>query len=418
MARWDELWVGAGLLTMGSGGSGLGEIPEGALAVLDGRIAWVGAARDLPGPAGELAARVRTLRRGWITPGLVDCHTHLVYAGHRAGEFESRLGGAGYEDIARAGGGILATVRATRAADTETLLAAAARRARRLLDEGVTTIEVKSGYGLDEPTELRLLDVATRLGALVPVRVHRTLLAAHAVPPEFSGRPDDYVASIADVLLPESARRTLVDSVDVFVDRPAFTADQGDRILSAARRLGLPVRVHADQLSDAGGARLAARHHALSADHLEHVSEEGVAALAESGTVAVLLPGAWYFLGAAGRRPPVEAFRRHGVLMAVATDSNPGTSPTTSLLLMLSMACVLFGLTPDEALSGVTRHAARAVGLADEIGALTVGRRADLAVWDVDHPRELCYWLGANPCVGAVTGGRLVVDRLERLEAS
>ncbi|WP_188259742.1 imidazolonepropionase [Azospirillum tabaci] len=398
--EWDSLWFNGHAATMASGGV----LRDAAIAVKDGRIAWIGAARDRP--AGR-AAEEHDLGGRWVTPGLIDCHTHLVFGGNRAREFEMRLEGATYEEIARAGGGIASTVAATRAADEDSLIASATVRLQRLLAEGVTAVEVKSGYGLDLATERRMLRAARALGERFPVTVRTTGLAAHALPPEFAGRADDYIALVCDEILPTLAAEGLLDAVDAFCERIAFSPEQTARVFDTARRLGLPVKLHADQLSDGGGAALAARYNALSADHVEHTGEEGARAMAAAGTVAVLLPGAFYMLRET-KLPPIELFRRHGVPMAVSTDCNPGTSPAVSLLLMLNMACTLFRLTPQEALAGVTRNAAQALGMAATHGTLEPGKAADLAVWDVGDPAELCYWLGANPCTAVVRGGRLV----------
>ena len=339
-----------------------------------------------------------------LTPGLIDCHTHLVYAGSRAHEFELRLQGASYEAIARAGGGIRATVAATRAADDETLFALTLPRARALLAEGVTTIEIKSGYGLSLTDEACCLRVARRVGQALGITVRTTCLAAHALPPEFEGRADDYIAAVVE-WLPQLQAEGLVDAVDVFCERIAFTPAQTRLVFEAARGLGLPVKLHAEQLSDQGGAALAASFNALSCDHLEYLSAEGIAAMAAAGTVAVLLPGAFYFLRET-QLPPVDALREAGVPIAIATDHNPGSSPTLSPLLMLNMACTLFKLTPAEALRGLTVNAARALGLHATHGTLEAGKRADLAVWAVEHPRELAYRFGgANPCQRVVSGG-------------
>ena len=401
---WDSLWFNGHAATMGPEGV----LRDAALAVKDGRIAWIGHRAALP--AGRAAAE-HDLGGRWITPGLIDAHTHLVFGGNRAREFEMRLEGASYEDIARAGGGIVSTVAATRAAGEDGLAASAALRLERLLAEGVTTVEIKSGYGLDLPTERAMLRAARALGERYPVTVRTTCLAAHALPPEYAGRPDDYIALVCDVILPALAGEGLVDAVDAFCERIAFSPEQTARVFDAAKRLGLPVKLHADQLSDGGsnggGAALAARYGALSADHVEHTGEEAARAMAAAGTVAVLLPGAFFMLRET-RLPPIEAFRRHGVPMAVSTDCNPGTSPAVSLLLMLNMACTLFRLTPQEALAGVTRNAAKALGMEATHGTLEVGKAADLAVWDIGDPAELCYWLGANPCAAVVKDGRLV----------
>ena len=403
MTTCDRLLVNVHLATM-TPGTPYGAVRDGALAMREGRIAWLGARTDMPA---ELAAHEELDGRGgWLTPGLIDCHTHLVYAGDRSEEFEQRLAGASYEEIARGGGGIMATVRATRAASEEELLHASEARLRRLRDEGVTTVEIKSGYGLDTANELKMLRVARALGEAHDVEVLSTLLAAHALPPEYSGRADEYVALVCDEIVPAAAAARLADAVDVFCERIGFSAAQARRVLQAARACGLRAKLHADQLSDSGGAALAAEFAALSADHLEYASEAGVAALARAGTVAVLLPGAFYFLRET-QLPPVAGLREQGVPIAIATDCNPGTSPVTSPLAMLSMACTLFRLTPPEALAGMTRCAARALGLADR-GSLVVGQRADLALWDVDNLAELAYALGANPCTGIVRDGEVI----------
>jgi imidazolonepropionase len=399
----DLLIVNANVATM-AGGADCGAIRDAAVATRGAGIDWVGERKHLPS-----GLRVQTeldARGGWVTPGLIDCHTHLVYAGNRAHEFEQRLHGASYEEIAREGGGILATVRATRGASEEALIGSARRRLERLREEGVTTVEIKSGYGLDLANELKLLRVARRLATVCGVDVRTTLLAAHAVPPEYSGRAADYVALICEEMIPAAAREGLADAVDVFCERVAFSAAQTRRVFSASRRAGLPVKLHADQLSDSGGAALAAEFAALSADHLEHANDIGLTAMAGTGTVAVLLPGAFYCLREA-RLPPIGRLRAHDIPVAIATDCNPGTAPVTSLLLMLNMACTLFRLTPDEALAGVTRNAARALGYPDR-GRLEAGARADLALWDIAELAELAYAVGANPCTGIVRAGKMV----------
>ena len=404
MTESDFLVVNANLATMASGAD-CGAIRDGALAASGGGVIdWVGARRDLPP---TLRARTELdAKGGWLTPGLIDCHTHLVYAGNRAREFEQRLYGASYEDIAGEGGGILATVRATRAASEEALIGAARPRLARLREEGVTTVEIKSGYGLDLANELKMLRAARQLGAASGVAVQTTLLAAHVLPPEYSGRASDYIALICEQIIPAAARERLADAVDAFCERIAFTPAETRRVFAAARKAGLPVKLHADQLSDSGGAALAAEFGALSADHLEHANDIGITAMARAGTVAVLLPGAFYCLRET-RLPPIARLRAHDIPVAIATDCNPGTSPVTSLLLMLNMACTLFRLTPEEALAGVTQNAARALGLADR-GRLEAGARADLALWEVGEPAELAYAVGANPCIGSVHAGRIV----------
>lgn len=363
------------------------------LALTGGRIAWVGARADLP--TAFAGHERQDLGGRLVTPAFIDCHTHLVHGGHRAREFELRLEGASYEDIARAGGGIASTVQATRAATEADLLAQALPRLDALLAEGVATVEVKSGYGLDLETELRMLRTARRLERERPVRVRTSFLGAHALPPEFAGRPDAYLAEVCLPTLDAAWREGLVDAVDGFCERIAFSTGQIEQVFAAAKARGLPVKLHAEQLSHQGGAALAARHGALSADHVEYATEEDARALAAAGTVAVLLPGAYYFIRET-QAPPVAAFRAHGVAMALASDCNPGSSPLTSLLLTLNMACILFRLTPTEALDGVTCHAARALGLSDA-GTIAPGLRADLAVWDAESPAELCYRIGFNP---------------------
>jgi imidazolonepropionase len=397
MAAPMHLWRNARLVTL-AGTQGWGLVEAGALLVQGEQLHWVGPASDLP--AGLVIAAEHDLGGALVTPGLVDCHTHLVYGGQRALEFEARLNGATYEEIARAGGGIRSTMAATRAASSDELFASAARRARGFMAEGVTTMEIKSGYGLSEHDESRCLAVARRLGQELPLTVRTTSLGAHALPPEFDGRPDDYIDAVCR-WLPAQKAAGLVDAVDAFCDRIGFTAAQTRRVFEASRALGLPVKLHAEQLSDQQGAALAAEFGALSCDHLEHLSPAGVQAMAAAGTVAVLLPGAYYFLRDTVL-PPVQALRDAGVPMAVASDHNPGSCPTGSLRLMLNMACTLFRLTPEEALRGATVHGARALGLHDR-GALRAGLRADFAVWDLNHPSELAYTFGGNPCRQVVT---------------
>jgi imidazolonepropionase len=396
------LWHNARLATLdpSHGADGWGLIEDGALLTAGERITWVGPNRALPAHARP--AHAVDLGGALVTPGLVDCHTHLVYGGQRAAEFEQRLQGASYEAIARAGGGIRSSVAATRAASEDALLASATQRARCLMAEGVTTLEIKSGYGLSLEAEARCLRVARRLGVTQPVEVRTTFLGAHALPPEFDGRPDDYIAAVC-AWLPELHAQGLVDAVDAFCENIGFSPAQTRRVFEAAKALGLPVKLHAEQLSDQGGAALAASYGALSCDHLEHLSDAGIAAMKAAGTVAVLLPGAYYFLRET-KLPPIAALRAAGVPMAVSTDHNPGTSPGLSLLLMASMACTLFRLTPLEAVQGITLHAARALGLHDR-GQLAAGQRADFVAWELEHPNELAYWFGRNPCRRVIAAG-------------
>ncbi len=382
------------LATMEPGGAPYGLVEGGAIAIEDGRIAFAGRAADLTDD--WRCVRAEGFDGRLATPALIDCHTHLVFGGDRAREFEMRLNGAAYEEIARAGGGIVSSVKATRAASEDALFESAARRLDALLAEGVSTVEIKSGYGLTIEDELKMLRVARRLGAERGVRVRTSWLAAHALPPEYKGRADEYIAEVVLPGMEKGAAEGLIDAVDAFCEGIAFSIEETRRVFSHARRLGLPVKLHAEQLSDLGGAVLAAEFGALSADHLEHLSPAGVSALAKSGTVATLLPGAYYFLRESVA-PPVAALREAGVPMALATDCNPGTSPLTSLLLTMNMGATLFRMTPEETLAGVTREAARALGLQDEIGTLSPGKLAEIAVWDVESPAELSYRIGFNP---------------------
>ncbi len=400
-----RLWRNARIATMDPAQPGLDVIEQGAVAVADERIVWVGPQADLPSDLADRLVTVTNCEGRLLTPGLIDCHTHLVWAGHRAREFELRLEGATYEQIAEEGGGIVSTVRAVREASADQLLRETLPRLDALLAEGVTTIEVKSGYGLSRDAERRSLEVARGLGEVRPVSVVTTFLGAHALPPEANGDKDAYIDLIVNEMLPALVEAGLVDAVDAFCEGIAFSPEQVRRVFTAARERGLPVKLHADQLSDLGGAALAAEFGALSADHLEYTSEAGAAAMAEAGTVAVLLPGAFYVLRET-QRPPVAAFRQFGVPMAVSTDANPGTSPLTSLLLAMNMAATLFGLTVEECLLGVTRNAAQALGVEDDVGALVPGRRADFAIWSVDQPAELVYRIGFNPLHQRVWKGR------------
>jgi imidazolonepropionase len=404
----DALWIGADLATMGrEAGEPYGLIPDGAMAVRQGRILWVGRSSDLPSRVRKQADRVFEAEGRLITPGLVDCHTHLVYGGSRAGEFEQRLRGVSFDDILRQGGGILSTVRATRQVSEEELVRSGRARLARLMQEGVTTVEIKSGYGLDLETELRMLRAAARIGRSLPVTVCPTFLGAHALPPEYAGRPDDYIDFVCEGVLPEVASQGLATSVDAFCESVAFTQEQTARVFTRAAELGFALKIHAEQLSDQGGAELAAGFGALSADHLEYLTDAGIEAMARAGMTAVLLPGAFYCLRES-TRPPVDRLRAKGVPMAVSTDSNPGTSPALSLLLMMNMACTFFRLTPEEALAGATREGARALGLLDRIGTLEAGKDADFALWDVADPVELSYPLGHNPCAMVVRRGAVV----------
>jgi imidazolonepropionase len=381
---------------------------RGAVVTEGGRITWVGDEREVP--AGLRYERTIELAGRWLTPGLVDCHTHLVFAGQRAAEFARRTAGSSYADIAREGGGILGTVRATRAASEDALLEQSRPRLLSLLCEGVTTVEIKSGYGLELDTEARMLRVARRLAALHPATVSTSFLAAHALPPEFAGRADDYIDTISGEWLPRLAAASLIDAVDAFCEDIAFSAAQCDRLFTAARALGLPVRLHAEQLSNVGGTQVATRHGALSCDHLEYASEADAAALARAGTVAVMLPIPFYAL-AERQLPPIDALRRHRVPLAIGSDCNPGSAPGASLLLAMNMARRLFGLTGAEVLAGVTRHAARALGMQHERGSLAPGLAADFAAWSIETLDELGYWAGFNPCSMVVRAGRVVLER-------
>jgi imidazolonepropionase len=392
-SRWDRILLNATLATF-AGDAPFGLVEHAAIAIHHGRISWLGSMDELPAAPDQLAIKVQSLNGALVTPGLIDCHTHLVFGGDRAQEFDMRLNGASYEEIARAGGGILSTMEATRGASEETLFDQSLPRARALLADGVTTIEIKSGYGLELESELRMLRVARRLGRDLGVTIRTSFLGLHALPPEYREHRDDYVDLVCDQMLPALAAEGLVDAVDAFCEKIGFSYAETRRLFDRAKQLGLPVKLHAEQLSDLDGAALVAEFGGLSADHLEHLSESGVKAMAAAGTVAVLLPGAFYALRET-HLPPIELLRKHGVPMAVASDCNPGTSPLLSLRLAAGMACTLFRLTPEEALRGVTVNAARALGLTDR-GILAVGKRADLVVWNARHPAELCYWIGGN----------------------
>ncbi|WP_089215734.1 imidazolonepropionase [Sphingopyxis indica] len=398
--RCDTLWRKARLATMAGDGPGI--VEAGLIAAKDGRIVYAGP--EAGAPALD-AAEIVDCDGRWITPGLIDCHTHLIHAGNRAREFELRLEGASYEDIARAGGGILSTMKATRAASEDELVASALPRLDALIAEGVTTVEIKSGYGLDTPSEIRMLRAARRLGEARDVRIAATFLGAHALPPEYAGDADAYVAHVADAMLPEVARLGLADAVDAFCESIGFSAAQTEHVFEAAKRAGLPVKLHAEQLSNQHGAALAARYGALSADHLECLDTEGIAAMARAGTVATLLPGAYYFTRET-QLPPIAALRAARVPIALATDCNPGTSPLTSILLAMNMGATLFRLTVAECLIGVTRNAAAALGLGSNIGTLEPGKACDLAIWDIEQPADLVYRMGLNPLHARIRSGR------------
>ncbi|MBK5474721.1 imidazolonepropionase [Pseudomonas sp. TH21] len=384
------LWQHCHVATMAGGKYSI--IEDAAMVTADSLIEWVGPRSQVPSAD---YAQVHDLQGAWVTPGLIDCHTHTVFGGNRSGEFEQRLQGVSYAEIAAQGGGIASTVRATRAASEDELFASAEKRLRSLLRDGVTTVEIKSGYGLDLVNERKMLRVARRLGEALPVSVRATCLAAHALPPEYKDRADDYIEHICSEMLPALAAQGLVDAVDAFCEYLAFSPAQVERVFKVAQQLGLPVKLHAEQLSSLHGSSLAARYHALSADHLEFMTEEDAIAMAAAGTVAVLLPGAFYFLRET-QLPPMEALRKHGVKIAIASDLNPGTSPALSVRLMLNMACTLFRMTPEEALAGATQHAATALGMGATHGSLEVGKVADFVAWQIDRPADLAYWLGGE----------------------
>lgn len=401
MAKDGKVFFNLNLATMSASGATYGWVENAAITVVGGMIDWLGPIDDLPLvhenlPKSDLGGRV-------VTPGLIDCHTHIVHGGDRAVEFEMRLNGARYEEVARAGGGIVSTVKATRGASEAKLLQDALRRVDVLISEGVTSIEIKSGYGLDVETELRMLRVARAIGQHRPIRVKTTFLGAHATPPEYVGRDDAYIDDVCIPALRAAHAEALVDAVDGFCEGIAFQPVQISRVFDVARELGLPVKLHAEQLSNIGGTKLAAKYGALSADHIEYLDEDGVKAMKDAGTIAVILPGAFYTLRET-QAPPIELLRKHNVPMALATDINPGSSPLNSLLLALNMGCTLFRMTPEEALRGVTQNAARALGLSD-VGTLAAGMRADMAVWDIKHPAELSYRIGFNPLYSRIFGG-------------
>lgn len=405
-SNWQTLLINCHLATMSNGGNDYGVIENGALAISNGKIAWVGLEAELPDYD---AAKVKVInaKGQWLTPGLIDCHTHLVYGGSRANEFEMRLNGASYEEIANAGGGIVSTVAATRAASETDLFNAALPRLKALHQQGVTTVEIKSGYGLDTDTEVKMLEVAGKLSRSLPVDVKRTFLGAHALPIEYKGKADEYITLVCEEMLPTVASKNIVDAVDVFCEGIGFNLEQTERVFAAAKSLGLSVKVHAEQLSNLGGSELAAKYGALSSDHVEFLDEKGIEAMAASGVTAVLLPGAFYFLRET-QLPPIELLRKHQVPMAIATDANPGSSPICNIQLMLNMACTLFRMTPSEALAGVTCSSAKALGVADEKGQLVAGFDADIAVWDISQPAELCYQFGVNPLTHLIKNGDVV----------
>jgi len=402
MPSWDLLLTDVHLATMAEGTEPYGIVKDGAIAVSGGTIAWLGAQSELPAADSR---ETRSLDGRWLTPALIDCHTHLVFAGNRAAEFEQRLQGVSYEDIARAGGGIMSTVNATRAASNDKLLSATTARLNALMHEGVATVEIKSGYGLNVETELRMLEVVRTLAANSGLSIRSTFLGAHAAPGEYKGKSGEYIDLVCDQMLPAAHAARLADAVDAFCESIAFSTDEVARVFETAKSLGIPVKLHADQLSDGGGAALAAGFGALSADHLEFTSTTGVQSMSDSGTAAVLLPGAFLTLGET-QLPPIDAMRDSEVRIAIATDCNPGTSPICSLRAIMNIASSLFHLTPEECLAGVTRNAAHALGLEKDRGTLEVGKRADIAVWDIGHPRELSYWMGLNELTELLIAGK------------
>ena len=404
--HWQTLWINVNLATMSDGSNSYGSIEHAALAITDGKISWLGTMNELP----EYDANTTKVIDGkgsWLTPGLVDCHTHLVFGGHRANEFEMRLEGKSYEEIANAGGGIVSTVKATRAASESELFASALKRLTALHQQGVTTLEIKSGYGLDTVNEIKMLKVAEQLANALPVTVRKTFLGAHALPVEYKDRADDYIELVTSDMLPKVASLKLADAVDVFCEGIGFSVEQTEKVFATAKKYGLPVKVHAEQLSNLGGTALAAKYNALSSDHIEFLDEAGIVAMKATNMTAVLLPGAFYFLRET-QLPPIDLLRKHGVSMAIATDANPGSSPITSIQLMLNMACTLFRLTPVEALAGVTCNGAKALGLSAAKGQLAVGFDADIACWDIQQPAELCYQFGVNPLRKLMQAGELV----------
>jgi len=403
--HFDTLFINANLATMNPQiVAPYGTITDAALGVKDGRIAWLGRRADIPNYE---AGKIYDCENAWLTPGLVDCHTHLVFGGNRASEFELRLQGASYAKIAKSGGGIVSTVNATRKTSKDDLYRQAELRVCAMGKKGVTTIEIKSGYGLDIETEIKMLEVAQMLAAKNNMRIQKTFLGAHALPLEYKDRPDAYIDLVCHEILPEIARRKLADAVDGFCENIAFSVAQIRRVFEAAKKHGLAIKLHAEQLSNQGGAKLAAEFGALSADHLEYIDEAGVMAMAKAGTIAVLLPGAFYYLKET-QKPPIDLFEKHGVPMALATDFNPGSSPISSPRLIMNMACTLFGLTPEQALTAITLNGARALGLDGETGSLAAGKSADIAIWKIQHPAELCYWVGDDDSHARVYQGKFM----------
>ncbi len=404
---WDFLYTNINIATMTDSTNSYGAIEQGALAIAAGKIAWLGKESDLP-TFDKNTVKIINGHNQWLTPGLIDCHTHIVYGGNRANEFEMRLEGASYEEIANNGGGIVSTVNATRAASEEELFNSALKRLTAMQQQGLTTVEIKSGYGLDLKTEIKMLNVATQLSEHLPISVKRTFLGAHALPTEFKNNADGYIDLVVNEMLPSISKQQLVDSVDVFCEGIGFNLAQTERVFKAAKQHNLPIKVHAEQLSDLGASELAAHYGALSSEHLEFLSENGIKAMAKANMTAVLLPGAFYFLRET-KLPPIEALRKNNVAMAIATDANPGSSPIHSIQLMLNMACTLFRLTPVEALAGVTCNAAKALGIDTHAGMLKVDFDADLALWDISQPAELCYQFGVNPLKTLIKQGKQVI---------
>ena len=405
--HWQTLWTNVNLATMSNGATDYASIENGALAIANGKIAWLGLKTELPNFDAK-TVEVIDGKGAWLTPGLVDCHTHIIYGGNRANEFEMRLEGKSYEEIANAGGGIVSTVKATRSASEDELFASALKRLTTLHHQGVTTIEIKSGYGLDTDNEIKMLNVAGKLGQTLPVTVQKTFLGAHALPIEYKDRADEYIDLVCKEMIPKIAQGKLADAVDVFCEGIGFSLAQTEKVFAAAKAHGLPIKVHAEQLSNLGGSELAAQYQALSSDHIEFLDEAGIAAMKAADMTAVLLPGAFYFLRET-QLPPIEHLRKHGVSMAIATDANPGSSPISSIQLMLHMACTLFRLTPAEALAGVTCHGAKALGLGNSKGQLAIGYDADIACWDINLPAELSYQFGVNPLIHLMQAGKMVI---------